>query len=92
MPWYTNGFFFFQKRKKLVGRAACNECRVWIRRRTRISVAVVLPYVAKTAGVPLRFEHEMATSVFACSWAVPPSGVGGKGTDEEGPENGASVY
>jgi len=36
----------------------------------RILDAVVRPYAAKTAGVPLRFEYEMATGAFTYSWAV----------------------
>ena len=40
----------------------------------RILDAVVRPYAAKTAGVPLKFEYEMATGSFTYSWAVPLSG------------------
>ena len=39
----------------------------------RILDAVVRPYAAKTAGIPLKFEYEMATGTFSYSWAVPPS-------------------
>jgi hypothetical protein len=42
----------------------------------RILGAVVRPYAAKTAGVPLKFEYEMTTGAFAYSWAVPLSGSG----------------
>ncbi|KAI0293137.1 glycoside hydrolase family 5 protein [Multifurca ochricompacta] len=35
----------------------------------RILDAVVRPYPAKTAGIPLSFEYEMATGAFAYSWA-----------------------
>ena len=42
------------------------------------------PYAAKTAGVPLRFEYEMATGAFTYSWAVLPSGAGSTGTGEDG--------
>jgi hypothetical protein len=38
----------------------------------RILDAVVRPYAAKTAGIPLKFEYEMATGTFSYSWAVPP--------------------
>ena len=38
----------------------------------RILDAVVRPYAAKTAGVPLKSEYEMMTGTFSCSWAVPP--------------------
>lgn len=37
----------------------------------RILDAVVRPYAAKTAGIPLKFEYEMATGTFSYSWAVP---------------------
>ncbi len=49
----------------------------------RILDAVVRPYAAKTAGVPLRFEYETATGAFAYSWAVLPSGAGSMGTGDE---------
>ena len=34
----------------------------------RILDAVVRPYPAKTAGLPLKFEYEMATGAFSYSW------------------------
>jgi len=37
----------------------------------RILDAVVRPYAAKTAGIPVKFEYEMATGTFSYSWAVP---------------------
>jgi hypothetical protein len=37
----------------------------------RILHSVVRPYPAKTAGIPLRFEYEMATGVFEYEWASP---------------------
>ena len=39
----------------------------------RILDAVVRPYAAKTAGIPLKFEYEMATGTFSYSWAARPS-------------------
>jgi hypothetical protein len=42
----------------------------------------VRPYAAKTAGVPLKFEYEMATGSFGYSWAVPLSGIA-SGSGEE---------
>jgi hypothetical protein len=38
----------------------------------RILDAVVRPYAAKTAGVPLKSEYEMTTGTFSHSWAVLP--------------------
>jgi hypothetical protein len=38
----------------------------------RILDAVVRPYAAKTAGVPLKSKYEMATGTFSYSWAVLP--------------------
>jgi hypothetical protein len=38
----------------------------------RILDAVVRPYAAKTAGVPLKSAYEMTTGTFSHSWAVPP--------------------
>ncbi|KAI0356759.1 glycoside hydrolase [Trametes cingulata] len=37
----------------------------------RILRAVVRPYPAKTAGIPLRFEYEMNTGEFSFEWVVP---------------------
>lgn len=37
----------------------------------RILDAIVRPYAAKTAGVPLKSEYEMTTGTFSYSWAVP---------------------
>ncbi|KAI0649639.1 glycoside hydrolase [Trametes meyenii] len=37
----------------------------------RVLKAVVRPYPAKTAGIPLRFEYEMNTGEFTYEWAVP---------------------
>ncbi|CDO77352.1 Glycoside Hydrolase Family 5 protein [Trametes cinnabarina] len=37
----------------------------------RILRAVVRPYPAKTAGIPLRFEYEINTGQFTFEWAVP---------------------
>ena len=39
----------------------------------RILDAVVRPYAAKTAGIPLKFDYEMATGTFSYSWVMPPS-------------------
>lgn len=51
----------------------------------RILDAIVRPYAAKTAGIPLKFEYEMATGAFTYSWAVPIPGSGsGTGAGEEG--------
>lgn len=38
----------------------------------RILDAVVRPYAAKTAGVPLKSEYEMTTGTFSYTWAVLP--------------------
>jgi len=38
----------------------------------RILDAVVRPYAAKTAGVPLKSEYEMTTGTFSYSWVLPP--------------------
>ena len=39
----------------------------------RILRAVVRPYPAKTAGIPLRFEYEVNTGEFSFEWAIPQS-------------------
>ncbi|KAG5635943.1 hypothetical protein H0H81_009592 [Sphagnurus paluster] len=43
----------------------------------RILPAVVRPYPAKTAGIPLRFEYEMTTGTFSFEWGnATPEGSG----------------
>ncbi|KAJ7059224.1 glycoside hydrolase [Mycena amicta] len=37
----------------------------------RIRGAVVRPYPAKTAGIPVRFEYEMTTGTFEFEWVLP---------------------
>lgn len=39
----------------------------------RILEAVVRPYPAKTAGIPLQFDYEMNTGTFTFHWANPSS-------------------
>ena len=41
----------------------------------RILRAVVRPYPAKTAGIPLRFDYEINTGEFTYEWVVPEAGV-----------------
>jgi hypothetical protein len=49
----------------------------------RILPAVVRPYPAKTAGIPLRFEYEVTTGHFVYEWADPDALV----ADVEGPHS-----
>ncbi|KAF8630871.1 hypothetical protein AX17_005230 [Amanita inopinata Kibby_2008] len=42
----------------------------------RILDAVVRPYPAKTAGIPIRFEYEMTTGEFTFEWAIPENSNG----------------
>jgi hypothetical protein len=37
----------------------------------RILDAVIRPYPAKTAGIPLKFDYEMTTGKFVFDWAIP---------------------
>ncbi|KDR76952.1 hypothetical protein GALMADRAFT_246095 [Galerina marginata CBS 339.88] len=46
----------------------------------RILPAVVRPYPAKTAGIPLRFEYEMTTGTFTYEWTNPLEKDDGSGT------------
>jgi hypothetical protein len=41
----------------------------------RILHSIVRPYPAKTAGIPLRFEYEMATGVFVYEWTSPDTSL-----------------
>lgn len=46
----------------------------------RILPAIVRPYPAKTAGIPLRFEYEMTTGEFTFEWAnTSPEGDASRG-------------
>jgi hypothetical protein len=45
----------------------------------RILPAIVRPYAAKTAGIPLRFRYEMTTGEFEYEWSNPT----GSGSDRE---------
>ncbi|KAF8237581.1 glycoside hydrolase family 5 protein [Tricholoma matsutake] len=40
----------------------------------RILPAIVRPYPAKTAGIPVKFEHEMTSGTFTYEWANPKDG------------------
>ncbi|KAF8152913.1 glycoside hydrolase family 5 protein [Crassisporium funariophilum] len=46
----------------------------------RILPAIVRPYAAKTAGIPLRFDYEMTTGTFTYEWTNP--------TDNASPASG----
>ncbi|TBU47753.1 glycoside hydrolase family 5 protein [Dichomitus squalens] len=50
----------------------------------RILRAVVRPYPAKTAGVPLRFEYEINTYEFTFEWAIPGSAESASTVTEKG--------
>ncbi|KAL0945851.1 hypothetical protein HGRIS_012134 [Hohenbuehelia grisea] len=54
----------------------------------RILPAIVRPYPAKTAGIPLRFEYEMNEGRFEFEWAVPLEE--GTGADDK-PRKGGKV-
>ncbi|KAF9457906.1 glycoside hydrolase [Collybia nuda] len=53
----------------------------------RILPAIVRPYPAKTAGIPLRFEYEMTTGAFIYEWGNTSSSPSSTGSQEE-----ASVF
>ncbi|KAA1475251.1 glycoside hydrolase family 5 protein [Dentipellis sp. KUC8613] len=54
----------------------------------RILCAVVRPYAAKTAGIPLEFTYEMTTGAFAYSWAEPKPEGGTEGDKDKGEGEG----
>ncbi|KAH9474389.1 Ergosteryl-beta-glucosidase [Psilocybe cubensis] len=58
----------------------------------RILPAVVRPYPAKTAGIPLRFRYEMNTGTFVYEWMNPEAIVSGS-DDNSSPKSGSpSVF
>lgn len=57
----------------------------------RILPAIVRPYPAKTAGIPLRFEYEMTTGAFVYEWSntnTSPAADHRKATVSEPPRSG----
>ena len=82
--WNGENFSWFSNSRAHVRSALAQDGEV-LDAGARILDAVVRPYAAKTAGVPLRFEYEMATGAFAYSWAVP---VQPPGEEEEAPGSG----
>ncbi len=58
----------------------------------RILRAVVRPYPAKTAGIPLRFEYEINTGEFTYEWVVPETGAAASAPAPGSSPSEPSVY
>ncbi|KAJ7742575.1 glycoside hydrolase family 5 protein [Mycena metata] len=70
--WNGENFSWFSKRRALPDSLLYFEQDApSLDQGGRILAAVVRPYAAKTAGIPLRFEYEMTTGAFVFEWAVP---------------------
>ncbi|SJL04818.1 uncharacterized protein ARMOST_08189 [Armillaria ostoyae] len=68
--WNGESFSWFSRRRALPPFLLYYEqTAVSLDQGGRILPAVVRPYPAKTAGIPLRFEYEMNTGSFAFEWA-----------------------
>ncbi|VDB96739.1 unnamed protein product [Peniophora sp. CBMAI 1063] len=70
--WNGENFSWFsQSRASPEARNALEQSSDALDKGGRILEAVVRPYAAKTAGIPLHMAFEMATGAFSYSWAVP---------------------
>ncbi|KAJ7178177.1 glycoside hydrolase [Mycena filopes] len=72
--WNGENFSWFSKRRALPASLLYFEQDApSLDQGARILPAIVRPYAAKTAGIPLRFEYEMTTGAFVFEWAVAAS-------------------
>ncbi|KAI0069139.1 glycoside hydrolase family 5 protein [Artomyces pyxidatus] len=70
--WNGENFSWFSRTRALpASELSLDQNSATLDRGGRILESVVRPYPAKTAGIPLRFEYEMATGEFTYEWAVP---------------------
>ncbi|KAJ7507025.1 glycoside hydrolase [Mycena galericulata] len=70
--WNGENFSWFSKKRALPASLLYFEqAAPSLDQGGRILPAVVRPYPAKTAGIPLKFEYEMTTGGFVFEWAVP---------------------
>ncbi|KAJ6588126.1 glycoside hydrolase family 5 protein [Mycena capillaripes] len=70
--WNGENFSWFSRRRALPASLLYFEQDApSLDQGARILPAVVRPYAAKTAGIPLRFEYEMTSGSFVFEWAVP---------------------
>ncbi|KAJ7291517.1 glycoside hydrolase superfamily [Mycena rebaudengoi] len=73
--WNGENFSWFSRRRALPASLLYFEQdSVSLDQGARILPAVVRPYPAKTAGIPLRFEYEMTSGSFVFEWAMPKPG------------------
>ncbi|KAJ7614127.1 glycoside hydrolase [Roridomyces roridus] len=70
--WNGENFSWFSQRRALPSSLLYHEqAAPSLDQGGRILRAVVRPYPAKVAGIPLKFEYEMTTGAFSFEWAVP---------------------
>ncbi|KAJ7337646.1 glycoside hydrolase superfamily [Mycena albidolilacea] len=70
--WNGENFSWFSRRRALPPSLLYYEQdAVSLDQGARILPALMRPYPAKTAGIPLRFEYEMTTGAFVFEWGVP---------------------
>lgn len=70
--WNGENFSWFSRKRALpVSLPHFEQDAVSLDAGARILPAIVRPYAAKTAGIPVRFEYEMTTGEFVYTWADP---------------------
>ncbi|KZT08198.1 glycoside hydrolase family 5 protein [Laetiporus sulphureus 93-53] len=70
--WNGENFSWFSRRRGLTGAWLDHaQTSSLLDNGSRILRAIVRPYPAKTAGVPIRFDYEMNTGEFSFEWVVP---------------------
>ncbi|KAJ7243602.1 glycoside hydrolase [Mycena haematopus] len=73
--WNGENFSWFSRRRALPPSLLYYEQgAISLDQGGRILPAVVRPYPAKTAGIPLRFEYEMTSGTFLYEWTTPKEG------------------
>jgi hypothetical protein len=78
--WNGENFSWFSRRRGLPPNLLDHEqSSPTLDNGARLLSAIVRPYAAKTAGIPLKFEYEMTKGTFTYEWANPsPPGSSGK--------------
>ncbi|OCH85892.1 glycoside hydrolase [Obba rivulosa] len=70
--WNGENFSWFSRRRALPpSLLGYDQASSTLDNGGRILRAIVRPYPAKTAGIPLRFDYEMNTGVFTYEWVIP---------------------
>ncbi|EMD36757.1 glycoside hydrolase family 5 protein [Gelatoporia subvermispora B] len=74
--WNGENFSWFSRRRALpASLLGYDQTSPTLDNGGRILRAIVRPYPAKTAGIPLRFDYEVNTGSFTFEWAIPDAAV-----------------